>query len=109
MGNKQFSLNFPRGMSSLKTSSYTGILKCSRMEKQKQKYNLGWPYVILCRFTAVRNKVWQDYGNVTRSLITTWGRLAIHKLKLNFAWYLCCVSVVCTIVFINSHSAGRAK
>ena len=39
---------------------YTGILKCSRMEEQKQKYNLGWPYVILCRFTAVYNKVWQD-------------------------------------------------
>ena len=56
-----------------------------------------------------RNKVRQDYDNVTRSLITTWGRLAIHKLKLNFAWYLCCVSVVCTIVFTNSHSAGRAE
>ena len=79
------------------------------MEEQKQKYNLGWPYVILCKFTAVRNKVRQDYDNVTRSLITTWGRLAIHKLKLNFAWYLCCVSVVYTIVFTNSHSAGRAK
>ena len=80
---------------------YTGILKCSRMEEQKQKYNLGWPYVILCRFTAVHNKVRQD-------LITNWDMLAIHKLKLNFAWYFC-VSAVCTIVFTNSHSAGRAS
>ena len=32
-----------------------------------------------------------------------------QTLKLNFAWYLCCVSVVFTIVFANSHSAGRAK
>ena len=78
-------------------------------DEQKQKYNWGWPYVILCRFTAIHNEVGQDYDNVTRSLIATWGRLAIHKLKLNFTWYLCCVSVVYSIVFTNSHSAGRAK
>ena len=54
------------------------------------------------------DKVQQDYDNVTRSLITTWGMLAIYKLKLNFAWYFC-VSAVCTIVFTNSHSAGRAN
>ena len=69
--------------------------------------------VALCNFMQVhccpQQSLGQDYNNVTRSLITTWGRLAIHKLKLNFAWYLCCVSVACTIVFTNSHSAGRAK
>ena len=70
--------------------------------------------VIVCaltrshNFTAFHNKVWRDYDNVTRSLITNWGMLAIHKLKLNFAWYFY-VSAVCTIVFTNSHSAGRAK
>ena len=54
------------------------------------------------------DKVRQDYDNVTRSLITNWGMLAIHRLKLNFAWYFC-ASAVCTIVFTNSHSAGHAK
>ena len=61
------------------------------------------------KFQQDYDKVRQDYDNVTRSLITNRGVLAIHKLKLNFAWYLCCVSAVCTIVFTNSHSAGQAK
>ena len=37
------------------------------------------------------------------------GQACYSQAQTEFAWYLCCVSVVCTIVFTNSHSAGRAK
>ena len=101
-------------------------LKRSRMEEQQQMYNLGWPYVILCRSNAVHKELQKtiSWGKIkvtqaicisfncskaaltafvtkfcflfglaiTRSLITTWGRLAIHKLKFKFTWYLSCVS-----------------
>ena len=56
----EVSLNSSEHCSVSAHAHYTGILKYSRMEEQKQKYNLGWPYVILCRFTAVHNKVQQD-------------------------------------------------
>ena len=86
------------------------ILKWSSREEQKQKY--GWVYVILCKLTAIHNKVRHGKTTTGRHKISTFNLsqvYTVNNLELHFAWYLCCVSVVYTIIFTNSYSAGHAK